>query len=220
MGVGKLAVLGSIAEQRWGLVTAAQARESGISPMQVSRLVASGGLMRLKQGVYRMAGSPELEHEDIIATWLALGGDHAPRSPSGAPGLVVAGVDATILHGLGDFYPGEHELIVPARKGTRLPGVRFRVRDLAPEEVTFVEALPVLTVERTVADLVETWTETSLVTDVVRDAVLDGRLVRPDRLAVYLAPLAARHGFPDGDGRAFTQWLYGQAGAQPLEAAP
>jgi len=218
MSVEKLAVLGRIAERRWGLVTAAQAEEAGITRMQVSRLVAAGGLHRLMHGVYRVTGAPELEHEDIIATWLALGGDRAPESPSGAPGLVVAGIDATILHGVGDFFPGDHELITPSRKGTRLPGVRIRVRDLRPEEVTFVDALPVLTIERTIADLVESWTELSLVTDVVRDAVLEGRLVRPRLLVEHLAPLASRHGFDDGDGLAFARWLFDQAGAAPLEA--
>lgn len=216
MSHGTVAVLGRIAEERWGLVTTAQAEEAGVSRLQVSRLAAAGVLTRVLQGVYRMAGAPELEHEPIIATWLAVGGAAAAKSPSGVPGVVVAGIDATILHGIGDFFPEGHDFIVPARKTSRLPGARFRIRELTPAEVTYAEALPVLTIERTIADLVETWTDLSLVGDCVRDAIDQGRLVRPRLLAEHLAPLAAANGFPEGDGRAFAQDLFRIAGAEPL----
>lgn len=66
---------------------------------------------------------------------------------------------------------------MPARKGTRLPGVRLRVRQLTRDEVIPAGGLPALTVERAIADLVETGTDLSLVAGAVRDAVRDGKLV-------------------------------------------
>lgn len=210
-----MAALGRIAEQRWGLVTTAQADDAGISRMQLSRLAAAGALSRVMQGVYRMAGAPELEHEPIIATWLALGGDKTQKTPAVAPGLVVAGIDATILHGIGDFFPEGHDLIAPSRKATRLPGVRIKIRSLSPEEVTFVEALPTLTIERTIADLMESWMDRSLVADVVRDAIVQGRLVRPESLVKHLSPSAVANGYPRGDGMSLAQELFDLAHVEP-----
>jgi predicted transcriptional regulator of viral defense system len=212
--------VGQLAENRGGLVTAAQAAAAGVSSFQVSRMAAAGVLVPVgRRGVYRMVGAPELEHEDVVATWLALGGPAALKSEHGAPGLVMAGIDAAILHGLGDFFPEDHELISATRKTTRLTGVRIRTAQLHPEEVTWAENVPVLTVERTITDLMAQWVDTSLVTNVVRDAIQSGRLVRPHLLADHLAPLAARRGFTEGDGAAVAEWLYEQAGVRPLGAS-
>jgi predicted transcriptional regulator of viral defense system len=220
MTAGTVALLGAIAEQRWGLVTTSQAELAGVSRMKLSRLAAAGAVTRVLQGVYRMAGAPMLEHEDIIATWLATGGDSAAPTTTGAPGLVVAGIDAAILHGIGDFYPEGHTLISPTRKGTRLPGVKIKIRTLAPEEVTYVEALPTLTIERTIADLVESWTDRSLISDTIRDAITQGRLVHPQRLVEHLAPLAAANGHGLNDGAALAQELFELAGTNPSGWAP
>ncbi|MFK0074614.1 type IV toxin-antitoxin system AbiEi family antitoxin domain-containing protein [Arthrobacter woluwensis] len=209
-----LAALGRVAGDRWGLVTTSQAEAEGVSRLRVSRLAAKGFLIPVQRGVYRILGAPEQEHEAIIASWLNLGGDTAEPSPSGAPGLVVAGVDATILHQAGDFYPEGHEYIAPRRKTSRRPDVRIRIEDLTPEDITRVDALPVLTIEKTVADLLASWMEKSLVVRVVRDATLDGRLVRPHQLPIALDPIARRHGFDSG--LHMTQWLFDQAGIQPL----
>lgn len=215
-----VALLGAIAEQRWGLVTTSQAERAGVSRMQLSRMASAGAITRVLQGVYRMAGAPMLEHEDIIATWLATGGDSTERTTTGAPGLVVAGIDATLLHGIGDFYPEGHTLISPTRKGTRLPGVKIKMRPITPEEVTYVEALPTLTIERTIADLVESWMDRSLITDALRDAIMQGRLVRPRRLVEHLAPLAAANGHDVNDGTALAQELFDLAGTSPSGWAP
>ena len=49
------------------------------------------------------------------------------------------------------FFPDRFDFIVPAPKGTRLPGVRLRVRRLTRDEVIPVGGLPALTVERALA---------------------------------------------------------------------
>jgi predicted transcriptional regulator of viral defense system len=130
--------------------------------------------------------------------------------------VVAARITAASLHGIGDIRPEGHDFIVPARKGTRVVGVRFRIRRLELEEVTFVDQMPVLTVERTIADLVEHWTDLSLVADTVRDAIDQGKLVGPRKLVAYLAPLAAAHGRESGDGAGFARDLFELAGAQPV----
>jgi predicted transcriptional regulator of viral defense system len=201
--------LGSIAEHRWGLVTTAQAEDAGVSRKQLSRMASAGAIERVAQGVYRMAGAPPQDHEAIYATWLALGGATTPRSRAGLASLVAAGVTAAIVHDAGDFFLDGFDFMVPARKGTRLPGVRLRIRRLTRDEVIPVDGLPTLTVERTIADLVELGTDLSLVAGAVRDAVRADKLVAPDRLASYLDPIAARR---RGDGRSLANDLFESAG--------
>jgi predicted transcriptional regulator of viral defense system len=162
MADSTLVRLGSIAERRWGLVTTAQAEDAGVSRKQLARMASAGAIERVAQGVYRMAGAPPQDHEAIYATWLALGGATASRTETGVAPVVAAGVTAAVVHGIGDFFPDRFDFIVPARKGTRLPGVRLRVRRL------------------------------TLAAGAVRDAVRAGQLVAPDRLVSYLDPIAAR----------------------------
>lgn len=211
-----LARLGSIAEQRWGLVTTAQAEEAGVSRKQLSRMASSGAIERVAHGVYRMAGAPPEDHETIYATWLALGGATTPRTDTGVSSIVAAGVTAAVVHDAGDFFLEGFDFMVPARKGTRLPGVRLRIRHLTRDDVIPVDGLPTLTVERTIADLVVLGTDLSLVAGAVRDTVRAGKLVAPERVASYLAPVASRHKMT-GDGEALANDLFELAGVHPEE---
>ena len=212
MADSTLARLGPIAERRWGLVTTAQAGSADVSRKQLARMASAGAIERVAQGVYRMAGAPPQDHEAIYATWLSLGGATASRTETGVAPVVAAGVTAAVVLGIGDFFPDRFDFMVPARKGTRLPGVRLRVRRLARDEVIPVGGLPTLTTERAIADLVEIGTDLSLVAGAVRDAVRAGQLVAPDRLVSYLDPIAARR---KSDGRALASDLFELAGASP-----
>ena len=176
------------------------------------RDVLTESIERVAQGVYRMAGAPPQDHEAIYATWLALGGATAPRTETGVAPVVAAGVTAAVVHGIGDFFPERFDFIVPARKGTRLPGVRLRVRQLTRDEVIPVGGLPALTVERAIGDLIETGTDLSLVAGAVRDAVRAGKLVAPGRLVSYLDHIAARR---KSDGRSLAGDLFERAGVSP-----
>lgn len=106
---------------------------------------------------------------------------------------MAGGVAAALVHEIGDFLPDWLDFIVPARKGTRLLDVRLRVRHLTPGEVVPVNGLPTLTVERTIRDLIEIGTDTSLVTDALRDAVRQGKLIAPESLRSDLTAIPARH---------------------------
>ncbi|WP_020393223.1 type IV toxin-antitoxin system AbiEi family antitoxin domain-containing protein [Kribbella catacumbae] len=212
MADATLVRLGSIAEHRWGLVTTAQAEAAGVSRKQLSRMASAGAIERVAQGVYRMAGAPPQDHEALYATWLALGGATAPRTGAGVASIVAAGITAATVHDIGDFFLDGFDFMVPARKGTRLPGVRLRIRQLTRDEVIPVQGLPTLTVERTLADLVELGTDVSLVAGAVRDAVRADKLVAPDRFASYLDPIAAQR---RSDGGSLANDLFDLAGVSP-----
>lgn len=174
------------------MITTAQAMAAGVPRKVLSGLVASGAIERLAQGVYRMAGAPAAEHkvDGTRVHWLALGG--VTRH------VVAAGKTAAALHGIGDWFPAESEFVAPTRRTTRLSDVRLRIRRLDEEDVVYVDGLPAMTVERTIADLVEAREDPSLIADALQHAVQRGTLLRPRRLAQLLEPLAHRNGEASG----------------------
>src|ERR1700760_2104274 len=107
-----LARLGSIAERRWGLITTGQAERAGVSRKQLARMASAGAIDRVAQGVYRVTGAPQQEHEAIYTAWLAPGGATAPRTDTGVAPIVAAGETAAVVHGIGDFFPAGFDFIV------------------------------------------------------------------------------------------------------------
>jgi predicted transcriptional regulator of viral defense system len=187
-----IARLAEASGNRWGLVTTAQAERAGISRKQMSRLASLGAVVRVAQGVYRMAPAGDPRLEGLVARWLMLAAPVEPTTATGAPSVVASGESAALLHGIGSIRSGSYEFIVPDRRRTRLPGVVLRADALTPGEVTVVDRVPVLTVERTVADLLANRTPLAVVDRLLREAVRQKKLASTDKFAQYLAPQAAR----------------------------
>ncbi|KDA04636.1 transcriptional regulator [Microbacterium sp. CH12i] len=195
MTMNAIAELGKLAQMQSGLVTTRQAAAIGVQRMQMSRMSAAGVLERITHGVYRMAGAPEPEHEEILAAWLSVS-DGARTADESA--VVVAGTAAARLHGLGDLWVDVIDLVCARRRTSRNPRVRMRMLQLQPREITLIDGVPAMTPMRTIADLVEQWTDLSLVADALSDASSRG-MVDLSELAIHLEPLAARDGMPDGE---------------------
>ena len=159
------------------------------------------------------AGAPGDQYADLRVAWLSTDPDRLAedRLRDGARGVVIAGASAARLHGIGDLPAARHDFVSPKRRQSQRPEIRYRQRNLDPRDVTLVEGLPVMTVERTIADLVEDVKELSLVADVLRDAS-ERRSPDTDRLEELLAPLAERNGLPKADGRALLNRLMELAG--------
>jgi hypothetical protein len=204
------AKLGGIAERHGGLIKTVEIKLAGVAADRIPSLVTAGVLVEVRREIYRLSGAPELEHVWILAAWLEL--DKARGRTSRETRPVAAGETAAVLHGIGDFMPVTHDFIVQSSPTKELSGVRLRVRDLLPGEVTWESWVPVLTVERTIADLVEIRTDESLVADAVRQAMVAGKIVSLDKLARYLAPLAEAHGQRPGDGFGLAADLFATAG--------
>lgn len=208
-----LRVLAGLTSSQWGMVTSAQASTSGITRLELSRFAASGHLVRLAHGVYRDAGTPADAIEDLRAAWLST----EPKRPATdrladlTGGIVVAGASAARLHQIGDLPAEHHTFSSPVRRQSQRVDVRYWRRVLDARDVTIAGGLPVTTVERTIADLVEERTDLSQVADVLRDAASKNRLDNT-RLAELLGPLAARQGFRKDDGSAFLGRLLQLAG--------
>jgi len=208
-----LRILAELTSYQWGMVTSAQASMRGITRLDLSRLAEAGHLTRLAHGVYMDAGAPGDEFDDLRAAWLSTEPKRLAeeRIRDRAGGVVIAGESATRLQHIGDFRALQHNFVSPARRQSQRREIRYRQRALDPRDVTLVEGLPVMTIERTIADLVEDLKDLSLVADTLRDASGE-RILDLDRLRELLVPLAERNGFRKADGRALLDRLMEIAG--------
>lgn len=215
-----LRVLGEVTASQWGMVTTAQAASLGVSRLALARAAEAGHLIRLTQGVYREAGAPADEFEDLRAGWLATDPTRTAeaRLGDGPAGVVVSGVSAAWLYKMGDLPPEPYQFTTPTRRQSQRAGIRFRTRHLHDDEVTLVAGLPITTVERTLADLVADRTDLSLVADALADAARASR-VNLQSLADLLGPVAARQGHARGDGQALLDHLLSIAGLDPDSVA-
>lgn len=215
-----LRVLAEVTAYQWGMVTSAQASMHGITRLDLSRLAADGQLERVAHGVYKDAGAPAGPHDDLQAAWLSTDPKTMgeARIKDAANGVVVAGESAANLHGIGDFRALRHDFVSPARRQSQRSAIRYRQRTLDPRDVTLVEGLPVMTMERAIADLIEEVGDLSLVADTLRDAS-HKRDLDLGRLRALLAPLAHRNGLKKGDGAALLDRLMEIAGIDPEAVA-
>jgi len=209
-----LRILAELTSYQWGMVTSAQASMHGISRLDLSRLAEAGHLERLAHGVYKDAGAPAGRFDDLHAAWLstdpkAMGEVRIKNSTNDV--VVVAGETAADLHDIGDFRALRHDFVSPTRRQSQRREIRYRQRTLDPRDVMLVEGMPVMTMERTIADLVDDNKDLSLVGDALRDAS-SKRTLDLQRLRELLAPLAARDGFKKGDGNALLHRLMEIAG--------
>lgn len=206
--VEALRALAGVSSSQWGMVTTAQASARGVSRVQLARLAESEHLERLSHGIYKDAGSPSDDIDDIRAAWLSTDPKRTAeeRLNDGDAGVVISGATASYLHQLGDLRPEPYVFSAPIRRQSQRPDIRYKQRALTHDDVTLVNGLPTTTVERTIAELVKENEDLSLVANVLADAMRRNSL-RLDRLSEMLAPLAARKGNSKNDGRALLEQL-------------
>jgi hypothetical protein len=156
------------------MVTATQARELGVSRVDLNRLVSDGTFERLEPGarVYRLTGSPpEPDLDAIRAAWLQL----VPGTPASQrlrePDAVVSHRTAATVLGLGDLLPDAYEFYTLTRHRLRRDDVRARIRPLDRSQWTVVRGLPVTTPGQTITDLLDDREDESAIGRITRDAL-------------------------------------------------
>lgn len=181
-----------------GVVGRGTAQRCGLTERQVSRLVSSGRWRRLHRGVFwtRPEGDPPLLTR-LVAARLAAGDGHAGAGVVSGPGAArLWGVETDRTE-----WTPELSLLRSARR-RQPPGLHYRWRALAPDEVTYHRGLPVTTVARTLTDLARVTSYPSML--VYADAAL--RLGVADRTVLQAAaaalPRRLRRALYDADGRA------------------
>ena len=204
--------LKGLMSSQWGLVSAAQAEQLGISRMDLSRMAGAGLLERLLHGVYRDSSVPIDEYTSLHAAWLSLYPKKTAeeRMMESNYDAVVCGQTAAWLLDAGDFIPEPYRFATPVRRQTQRPDIRLRTKAYPSGSVVLREGLPVTSFPQTVADLVEQGADLSLVSDMFLQTGFDGLTAQSRRQLIgLLSPLAKEHGFADGDGKAFLDQLTG-----------
>ncbi len=207
-----LRAVAGVTAYQWGMVTTAQAAALGVSRLMLSRLAQAGHLERLAHGVYKDAGAPGDEFDDMRAAWLSTDPKRLAydRSKSAAD-VVFAAASAARLHGIGELWDRHYDFITLTRRQSQRSEIRYRQRSLAPGDVVTVHGLPALSLEATIADLFNADADLRHIGNALRDAVHKRRLDF-DRLHVLLAPYAARAGLKKGDDAGLLDWLMELAG--------
>lgn len=207
-----LRALAGVTAYQWGMVTTAHAAALGVSRLMLSRLAEAGHLERLAHGVYKDAGAPGDEFDDMRAVWLSTDPRQLAydRSKAGAD-VVFAAASSARLHGIGDLWDRHHDFITRARRQSQRSEIRYRQRNLATSDAVTVQGLPALSLEATVADLFNAEADLRHIGNALRDAARKQRLDF-DRLRVLLAPYAAHAGLKKGDGAGLLDWLMELAG--------
>jgi len=153
--------------------TTAQAERLGVSRDALAKACASGSLVRIAHGAYRMAGVPPTELDELIAVWKLTKPAlffHERASRELWDGIAVAGHTAASILGIGDFYLSPYRLVAPRRMRSNALSATFATRRVEQEDVSFSEGLPVTRPERTLVDLVLDDEDPSLVADALEGA--------------------------------------------------
>ncbi len=194
---GALATLSPLAAGQWGMVTAAQARQLGVSRVDLNRLVRDGSLERVDAAarVYQLAGSPpDPDLDELRAAWLQLGEGIPTARRLREPDAVVCHRSAAAVLGLGDLLADVHEFYAPVRRRPRRGDVWIRVRAALPSgDWRVVGGLPVTTAARVVADLLADREDESAIARVVQDA-LRAELLERGELGDLVAAATAAYG--------------------------
>ncbi len=161
----------ALAEEHDGLLTAEQAREAGFTDSVLARLVQRGRIERTARGVYRIPyfspGRFSQYREAVL--WAK-----ANRGPYQA---ALSHTTALAVYGISDTNPSLIHLTVPrsARLRRQMPkGVVLHREDLAPEDMTVEEGIPLTTISRTVADLLRSGGRLDLIRQAISDARREG----------------------------------------------
>lgn len=131
------------AAHQHGVVHRSQAAAVGMTPRQIQARIATGLLLPLHRGVYRVAGSPTSWQQSLLAACLAAG-DTAVASHR----------SAALLWGFRGIERAPIELTVPGRRRPELTGVVVHRTDrLGDFDVSRRQRIPVTTPARTLLDL-------------------------------------------------------------------
>lgn len=177
-----------LAEDNGGLLTSGQARAAGIAASVLARLTARGRLERASRGVYRIPYFPSNRFSQFreAVMWA--------RAGRGPESVALSHATALTIYEISDANPARIHLTVPRRarlRRKRPEWVEIHRADLALDDVTVHEGLPLTTIARTVEDMLASTGQVSLVRQAISGARREGCIGRAE--AQRLTRRVARH---------------------------
>ncbi len=141
MGTGWMGQLAALASEHDSVFSIADAAQFGIGRRQIVRATATGLLVQLHADVFAFAGAALGRRSLIRASSLQV------------PAGVVSHEPALFLRGVPRVRTALAVTIGRHEAGHTQPGIRIhRVRDLLPAHVSWVDGIPVTTLERSIVD--------------------------------------------------------------------
>jgi predicted transcriptional regulator of viral defense system len=161
----------ALAEEHDGLFTSEQAHQAGFTDSVLVRLTQRGRLERTARGVYRIPYIPLNRFSQYREAVLWAKAHRGPMN------VALSHETALVAYGISDANPAAIHLTVPS--ATRLrrqapKALTVHRADLAPDEISIVEGLPLTTIARTVTDLLEAGGRVDLVKQAIVDARREG----------------------------------------------
>jgi predicted transcriptional regulator of viral defense system len=167
-----------VAASQEGLFTTKQAAAAGYSPPLLAHHQKTGRIARIRRGIYRLVHFPPGEHEELVAAWLW----------SDAQG-VLSHQTALALHGLSDVMPAQIHLTLPLswrHRRLRVPrGFVLHHADVPRGERTWVSAMPVTSVRRTLNDCALVGLSPDLLRQGAKQALARGLVTKAEIGAVH-----------------------------------
>lgn len=164
-------VLYEIALDQYGLVTTEDARTHDIPVLRLVNMARRGTLEHRSHGLYRLSAFPASPLDPYM---------EATLWPVGIRG-VLSHETALDLHGLSDVNPSKiHITIPPGHRPRRAIPAAYVIHhaDLASDEVTLHEGIPIVTPERAIRDSFESNLGPALIRQAVDDAERRGLIPR------------------------------------------
>lgn len=148
--------IADLSTDQWGMFTAAQANQAGLSSVALSRLVSAGSLERLRWGVYQVPGTPDSRLTEYKATWLSLN----PSTPAWKrlqkpeEDFVFAGFSATWILDVSDQVPSKFDVLTSGIAQRKASDVQIRRETtLSRDQIQIVDGLPILAPTALIEDL-------------------------------------------------------------------
>jgi predicted transcriptional regulator of viral defense system len=163
--------LADLAADQYGFVSQQDARELGIKPMTLVRMSEQGTLERRGHGLYRLRYLPVSRLDSYM---------EATLWPRGVRG-VLSHETALDLYELSDVNPSKIHFTVPRAHRIRreIPAVyRVHHEDLADEDVTFYEGIPIVTPAHAIRH--SAYLGAALIGQAIDHGVSNGRLTRTE----------------------------------------
>jgi hypothetical protein len=134
--------IAAVAGRQFGLITAVQLTELGISPNAITRRSQDGRLHRVFRGVYSVGYKPLSNEARLFSAVLAVGSRSALSHSTAARHLAVWKRKEALIHVTAPGKPRKRPSVVVHRSST-----------LHEDEITVLNGIPVTTVARTLFDL-------------------------------------------------------------------
>lgn len=161
----------TLAEEHDGLFTSEQARDSGFTDSVLSRLAQRGRIERTARGVYRIPYVPINRFSQYREAILWAQAHRGPRT------VALSHETALAIFGISDANPAAIHVTVPKTARLRRESPKSVVvhhDNLASQEITLIEGLPVTSIARTITDLLHSGGRLDLISQAITDARREG----------------------------------------------